>query len=441
MNPCLTKFMKSPFKLSSNLDLGTILKIILLFLIFGFFKGIAYIAPLGIAKFLNSSQVYGEFEYAINIGTMLTSFFLAGLLGSYGYFVLKNNDIHLKSIFHAHFFILTFFLLLVSLLYPKILSNSIFGAIIIAVTFADQILISGILKGNERNNMAIIVDTGIYLIMFAIVILLSLNFISYSHKLWHLSLLTFLCSIAFLYHLPKCKNILNLDTKTIITVYKFGGFVLLTGPLLVLIANSTRVFIEYFTTYADVGKYSLHFRFAALSLIFYRVLSILIFKKLFISKHKDLDKIFSFLVLGIFFFNLFLFFFAPGLIYHINPAFSKYISGDSKLFLLCFFQITFWINISLFESAFPRENKVKDFIVLLIFFAFLFITTLWIVNKAGYLNLELILIINNTILFLVFFGQQKILKDINIRYTLTTNLHSLIGVVYFCSVFYFYYFK
>jgi hypothetical protein len=167
----------------------------------------------------------------------------------------------------------------------------------------------------------------------------------------------------------------------------------------------------------------------------------LIFKKLFISKHKDLDKIFSFLVLGIFFFNLFLFFFAPGLIYHINPAFSKYISGDSKLFLLCFFQITFWINISLFESAFPRENKVKHFIVLLIFFAFLFITTLWIVNKAGYLNLELILIINNTILFLVFFGQQKILKDINIRYTLTTNLHSLIGVVYFCSVFYFYYFK
>jgi O-antigen/teichoic acid export membrane protein len=431
--------LKNLYNLYLKGNLRAIKRIIVLFFVFGLFKSIAYFAPLGMSKTIDSSETFGEFEYALNLGLMFTGVFSAGLLGAYGYFILKNNHSQLKPIFHFHFITLTALLLVISIINLDILSNNYFGAVIIGIAFADQILIAGILKGEGRNNLAIIIDTGLYIIMAVLVLLMLKNIIEFTHEIWYLSLLLYLFSTSLFYHLPRSKKIFQLDFYSILSVYKFGGLVLLTGPLLVLLASSTRLFINYFSDLENVGIYSIYFRVAAFVLIIYRVVGILLFRSFFVSKHEILDKRYSLLIFALLLFNCLSFFLLPQFLSLINSPFSQAISDNWQLYLLCLFQVSFWINISLFESAFQRENKLKKFILLLIIAVFVLVGTLFLLNKLNLLNLKSIVIINTLIIFLVFYGQQFILKKINITYPKTVRIHSLAGVIYVVAIFFIYF--
>lgn len=414
-------------------------RIIALVFVFGLFKSIAYIAPLGMAKTIDSSKTFGEFEYVMNLGLMFTGVFSAGLVGAYGFFILKNNRNQLKPVFHSHFVALTALLLFISLVNTDLLSNNYFGAVILGVAFADQILIAGILKGEGRNNLAVIIDTGIYIIMAALVLLLITSVIEFTSQLWHASILFYLFITSLIYHLPRSKSIFSLDFKTILSIYKFGGLVLLTGPLLVLLASSTRLFIEYFSDFSDVGIYSVYFRVAAFVLIIYRVAGILLFRSFFVSEHEVLDKRYSILIFALLIFNLFFFFMLPKFLWLIDSPFSQSILDNWQLYLLCLFQVSFWINMSLFESAFQRENRLKKFILLLIVFSIVLIGVLLLLNSLNVLNLELIVIVNTLVIFFVFYGQQFLLKQINISYPRTMKVHSLSGVLYVVSIFFIYF--
>jgi len=411
-------------------NIGTIKKLFSLLIVFGIFKSLAFIAPLGIQEVLNSDKLYGEFEYRFNLGQTLTGIFSMGLVGAYGYFILKTGQKKLIPIFHFHFLALTALLCLITVLFPSLIANTYFGAAILGVAFADQILISGILKINGFNKWAVVIDTGVYIIMGTLVLLALSNTVDYSKELWHSAILFCLVATSLLFHLNRAKNFNKISRKDILSVYKFGGLVLIIGPLLVLVTSSTRLYIEHYTTFAEVGVYSYYFRLASFILIIFRVFGIMLFKKFFIENHQKLDRVYSLIMIGLFLLNTFMFFILPMALEGRYAKFDDTFETHSSLFLLCMFQITFWINVSLFEPIFQRENKLLWLILLLISSIAILIVAFYIFNMFDLLTLNAIVIINTVVIYLLFFGQQMVLKKAKVSYPRTTLAHIGIGVVY-----------
>ena len=101
--------------------------ILSLIIIFGGLKFLVYFAPLSLSSLLNSDVVFGKFEYSFNLGQSLTGIFALGLASAYAYFVLKNKRFELKPLFHLHFIVLVFLLILFVLIldlhtYPILVS-------------------------------------------------------------------------------------------------------------------------------------------------------------------------------------------------------------------------------------------------------------------------------------------------------------------------------
>lgn len=398
--------------------------------VFAIFKSFAFFAPLGVQEVLGSDSLFGQFEYTFNLGQTLTGLFSVGLVGSYGYFVLKQKKDELKPIFHFHFVVLTVVLSSITLVFPSLLNDNYFGAIILGVAFADQILISGILKVEGRNNLSVIIDTGVYIVMGLMILFALGKVINFSQQLWHLLVLLSLVATTIFYHLNHSKHIRSVNKTEILKVYKFGGLILIAAPLIVLLTSSTRLYIEYYLDFSDVGIYSFYFRIASLILIIYRVFGILLFRKFFIEEHNKLDTYYSLIIVGLFLVNCLIFLILPLILSGRYDKWDETYSEHSGLFLLCLFQITFWINAALFEPIFQRENKMNQFILLIIIVLITMFISFISLVPLNLLSINNIVIINSLSIFLFFIGQQLILRKGGIFYRKTMYTHISLGSIY-----------
>jgi O-antigen/teichoic acid export membrane protein len=211
-----------------------------------------------------------------------------------------------------------------------------------------------------------------------------LGILDFSFYVWNLALITFLVLTSIFIHLAAIKDSKLNNQQEFKDVYKFGGLISVAGPLLVLITASTRIYIEYFLTKEIVGLYSYFFRIASVALIFSRVFIILMYRKLFTSNHEDLDSKFSKLIYLIFLLNGAIFFLAPFMLSQILPVFGENWEENKSLFLLCLFQIVFWVTSSLFEPLIQRENKLKGFILILLLCNILLLALLFINDFFNY---------------------------------------------------------
>lgn len=421
--------MKNKLTAFTQNHISQIKGLIGLLVVFLILKSVAYFAPLLLIQII-SPILYGEFEYSLNLGVILVGLFSFGLPSAYAYFVMKNKRTDLIPIFHLHFILLAFLLLISLLIYPSLLSNSVFGALIIGVAMSDQILVSNMLKANGRNIISVVVDTGIYLVLGVLVFLGLAEYISFTKELWFLSILITHLLFVIIVHARGIQKIKEISKASIIELYSFGLLILITAPLLTLITNSTRIYIEYFNDISEVGFYSFYFRLAAILLVIYRVLYILLFRKLFLENHVKLDLYFTIIIglLGIA---------SLGLVLVLNSPLSTYIvSSDSPyypyyhLLPMMFFQVIFWINASFFEAILIREKQVKQFILLLVIILTVLLSTFQLISVYWELSLKLIVIINTWAIFILFLGQQYILIRKKIYYKKTIILHLVFGMIY-----------
>ncbi|MFV8226337.1 hypothetical protein [Christiangramia aquimixticola] len=412
-------------------------RIVSLIFVMGLLKSLVYIAPLGINEVVDSIKDFGTFEYALNLGQTLMGLFSMGFAGTYAYFILKLGKVNLKPIFHFHFILLTSLLVLTALLIPGVLGNIYFGAIVLGVAFGDQILLSGVVKLSGKNKTSVFLDTGVYIIMTLIAVGAYFDLFNFSLKLWFSSVLLLLVLTSVFYHFKNLDNWQKINKEDVYEVYKYGGLIVIAGPLLVLITSNTRLYIEYFSTFENVGLYSFFFRLTSMVLIFYRVFGILLFRKIFVDDHIILDKYYSLIIAGLFIFNLFLFFGLPYLLMGRYEQFTETYESNRFLFLLCFFQVSFWINSSLFEPILQRENKMKFFIFLLLVFLFLMLVSLFLLDFSNLITLESIVWLNAFIIFLLFMGQHWILWNNKIIYKKSLIAHSIIGITFLSTLFYF----
>ena len=294
-------------KILNLLTSGKLKKLVSLLFVFGLLKSLVYFAPFALNKQLHSISTFGEFEYSLNVGQTLMSVFSMGFASAYAYFTLKRNEAKYIPIFHGHFLLITCSLLLVSIFNPKILTNLFFGSVIIAVALAEQLFLSSILKVKNKNNASVIVDTGVYIILTLVLVLNYFKIIPFSFELWFSSILLSLVVTSFIYHLPNINGIKHLTRKEFTEVYKYGLLIIISGPIVYMLTNNTRLFIDFFGTKEEIGIYSLLFRISSFSLIFYRIIGILLYKKFFIDNVQSLDIKYTLILGSVFGINLILF--------------------------------------------------------------------------------------------------------------------------------------
>lgn len=399
-----------------------------LIIVFVILKSIAYFSPLFLSQQI-SPLFYSEFEYSVNLGVILIGFFSFGLPSAYAFFVMKNKREDLLPLFHLHFTILAFLLVITTLILPSLLSNNIFGGFIIGAAMADQVLVANILKAKGRNNLSVVVDTGVYIVLGVLVILIISGFIGFTKELWFLSILIAYSIFAVKMHVLKINKINEIRKTSIIELYGFGLLIFITAPLITLLTNSTRVYIEYFNDISDVGFYSFYFRLAAIVLIIYRVLYILLFRKIFMENHDKLDKYFV-IILSL------LGFFALTFAIVFNAVISNFIVKKSvyndhhDLLPLILFQVIFWINTAFFEGILIRERQLKQFILVLVIQLAIMLIIMHLTRTYGLLSLRSIVIINTWAIFCLFLGQQFILIRKKIFYKKTIIIHLFFGMIY-----------
>lgn len=413
----------------------TIKSMILLFIVFVFFKSLVYFAPLFINELVDSIEEFGRFEYSLNFGQTFAGVFSMGFASAYAFFVLTKKKDFVKPVFHLHFSILTVVLALVSLIIPTLLSNVYFGACILGVAFANQLFLVSVLKLRGRNKTAVVLDSVVYITMFIIAITIYLNVFSFSLELWFGSILFILVLTTLLFHLKNINGIKKIKKTVFKEVYYYGFWIIIASPLLFLITSNTRLYIGYFSTYEDVGLYSLYIRTSSVVFILSRVFGIMLFRKMFVENHRVLDKYYAIISLVYLFFNALVFFVLPYILIGRNSDFTITFNENNDLFIICLFQITFWIHTSFFEPIIQRENKMKQFIIVLIIDLFLMIVTLFVWNHFSSLRLIDIVIINTLFIFILFFGQQLILLRLNIFYKKTMLIHIGIGILFIVSIF------
>ncbi|WP_066759170.1 MATE family efflux transporter [Crocinitomix algicola] len=397
--------------------------------IFMVLKSVAYFAPLILSQ-IATTFVYGEFEYSLNIGLILISVFSFGLPGSFAYFVMKHKRDELIPVFHWHFVILSVLITLPVIFFPSLLSNNWYGALVIGVALADQALVSAILKSSGKNAFSVVIDTGIYLVLGALITLDLLNILAFSKELWFLTILiVFNIFVAFT-HYSKLNGISKVSKKAIRELYGFGFLILLSGPLIMLVTNSTRIYLEQFLGLESVSIYSFYFRVATLLLIIYRVSYILLFRKIFLEEHKKLDLWITIIMIMIgvsgvvltllFYFDILGYFFNIDNIYKSN----------FHLLPLVVFQTFFWINSAFLEGLIVRERLLRKFVLVIFSFLTLLVSYLYVYSQYYVLTIQHIIIANTLIIFGMVLGQYFILAQKKIYYRKSLVLNISIALVY-----------
>lgn len=394
-------------------------------LVFGSIKIISFLSPLFLKNLINSNILYGQFEYSLSLGQILASLICMGFSSTYAYFIVIQNKNALKPIFHLHFLIFISLCFVTAILYPKILDNLYFGAFVIAILLADQIFMSATLKLAERNNSSVLIDSLIYFNLAIILVLTKIEVINFNNKIWHQSILLLLIIIGVVYHLRNLDGIKNLKFKYFKELYGYAGLILISTPLLYMINSGTRIYIEWLLDFDKVGTYSYFFRIASFSLIFYRITTILLYKKIFTSEIKILDSYFQRLSIFLLSLNIVTYLFLKYGYSYLN--FLPSLDLNENIILLCLFQINFWVNTALLESIIQRENKVKHFILLLLTVNILMIGSYYFMKYYEILTISKIISWNVAAIFLVFLGQIYILKRTAFFKKLLI-IHSITGI-------------
>ena len=418
-------FIKSNKKIAKSL-----LKLLIVFI---FFKVLTFLSPILVNEIIDSVTEYGEFELSLNLAQALTGVFAMGFPAAYAYFVITLKRKNVKSIFHLHFLILSSILCLVSLLIPSLLSNIYFGSFILGTALANQIFLSSVLKLNNQNIIAVILDSGVFIILSVLVILDYLNIINFTLNLFFVANLMLLF-FTLIYHLKNIKGFEYININVVKEIYAYGILVVISAPILVLITASSRLYIGYFLSIEDVSIYSIFIRITSVIFILSRVFAIMLYRKMFAETHEKLDKIYSTILVIYLIVVTIIYLLLPNVLFGRYEVFTNYYIQNSSLFLLCLFQVTFWINTSLFEPIIVRENKILQFILLLVIVFVLMISCLFLINQQGKLSLNSLVIVNTFAIFFLFCGQIQIIKRQIIFYKRTFFVHLFTGFLFILTL-------
>ena len=377
-------------------------------------KGITFLVPILLADILTKND-FGMLEYALaGVGMLLNSIISLGVPGAYPYFILRKKEKNIEEGFSLHPLWLLFTFLLNLLFYHSFnfYGIEIYMAVNISYIIAVQKFYSTILKSQEKINKAVLLEAGIYLILFSFLLgyffnLIQPNIFNISKAI--LSYALFWVSYS-LYKFHKVnKNQIFIKYKKIIS---FSIHLLLSSSFLFLLTVSGRILSKYFFDYESAGTYGFYFRLSAIVVLIYQVISVRYFKDLYTKSTSKLDFYFSSFYLFIFTLSILLYF----LSLYIMPYFSNYFketySENRVVFFILFCQMTMWISSALNSSIVDREGlaKANNWYFLLLFI----ISIVVLYFYRNYLDLLSLTFILYSIFFIANITQFIVLRSKNI---------------------------
>jgi len=369
-------------------------------IVFTLSKSTVYLAPLIVAEIL-SKEDFGILEYALaGLGMVINTLINLGVPSAYPYFKLKNNNIAVDNVFNFHYiWLLGFFIISQVCYYTFNFDLSYFIALNVAFVISNQLYISTQLKTKEKISIAVLFDSGVYVVILLFVVLSYLKIVTPSIQV----ISNLVQCYAILYVFYAIYQFLKIDFKEFFNNYHSVlaySFPVLIGSLLIyFLTVSGRILIEFFLNdYELVGIYAFYFRLSAVIVMVHQVINIVFFKKMYQLNPKVLDHYFSICFGGLYIISISAFVVAP----YILPYFSEFYETTKNAykgvyFLLCS-QMVFWIATALFSNIIDREKLAnknnKLFVILLITFLFI----LWMLKSS--LSIELFTLIHMIVVFL-----------------------------------------
>mgnify|MGYP000212227910 CR=1 FL=1 len=394
---------------------------------FALAKGVVFLAPLLVAEILSKDD-FGILEYALaGLGMLLNTFVNAGVPAAYPYFKLKEKEIQVHNAFDLHYIWLFTFFVVTQISYITIgFSIHYYIALNVAYIISNQIFISTQLKTNEKISFAVYIDSGVYIILLLFYI--SSYFGIIKPEIYKLSQIIF--CYALIYGLLALSKLKVLATPNLLANYKkilsYSIHVLIGGLLIYFITVSGRILIEYFIKdFEKVGVYAYYWRLSAVVVMFYQVINIAFFKKMYTINPKTLDTYFALCFLVLTVISVIGFCSTPLFMSEFSTYFASTIVEYRLIYFLLSIQMIFWIATALLSNIIDREKLAFRNNPLFIGLLMVFITVLFILKDS--LTLEIFTLTHMIVVFIAALIQIITLSKKKIFFT--KSFLSLIAVM------------
>ncbi|WP_225035908.1 oligosaccharide flippase family protein [Winogradskyella sp. SM1960] len=323
-------------------------------------KALVYFTPLLLADVLSTSD-YGILEYALaGLGVIVNTLINLGVPGAYPYFIIREKKDNLKTGFSLHpiVLLLPFIINQLAFLFLS-LDVNFYLAFNISYIIANQIFYSTQLKSHEKSSYAVILDSGIYIILF-------LFFIGYETGLFEPSITAinrivlvyalFYAVIGVLRYVKSEKQNITSHYKTIL---KFSVHLLISTFLIFLITTSGRILVEFFFGFDEVGIYAFYFRLAAIVVMIHQIINIAFFKKIYTFSPLILDQYFYKFFFIIAALSIVIYFVSPFVVSEFSNFFNDTFETYKSIYFLLSAQMIMWIASALNSNIIDRENSAK----------------------------------------------------------------------------------
>lgn len=330
-------------------------------LVFALAKGVVYFTPLLLADHLSKID-FGILEYALaGLGMLVNTVINLGVPASYPYFILKRKNTFLENAFSLHPVVLVIPFLVNQILFFLFgLNTSFYLAFNVSYIIANQLFYSTQLKSHERPIPAVLLDSGIY-----IVLLCSVLFLGFGNTHIDISLINFVVFFyALVYVFFAIHKLIKAEKKYIFKKYykilKFGFHLLISTFIIFLITTSGRILVELFFDFELVGVYAFYFRLSAIVVMIHQIINITFFKKIYTLDPRVLDKYFNLFFIFIFILSICCFSIAPFVLKYFSEYFIQTFGSNKDVYFLLSAQMVMWIGTALNSNIINRENLAAN---------------------------------------------------------------------------------
>ncbi|WP_417859711.1 lipopolysaccharide biosynthesis protein [Winogradskyella sediminis] len=323
-------------------------------------KALVYFTPLLLADVLTTSD-YGILEYALaGLGVIVNTLINIGVPGAYPYFIIREKKDNLKTGFSLHplVLLLPFVINQFAFLYLS-LDVNFYLAFNISYIIANQIFYSTQLKSHEKASYAVVLDSGIYIILF-------LFFIGFKTGALVPSITVinrFVLAYALFYVFMGIIRFIKSEKQNIIdhykTILRFSVHLLISTFLIFLITTSGRILVEFFFGFDEVGIYAFYFRLAAIVVMIHQIINIAYFKKIYTFSPLILDQYFYKFFLIISVLSITIYFISPFIVGEFSNFFNDTFETYKGVYFLLSAQMIMWIASALNSNIIDRENSAK----------------------------------------------------------------------------------
>ncbi|WP_242120111.1 polysaccharide biosynthesis protein [Aestuariivivens sediminicola] len=340
--------------------------------VFSLAKATVFFTPLLLADVL-SKEAFGILEYALaGLGMVVNSIINLGVPGAYPYFILRQKALRFQDAFKLHPLILLIpFILNQILFYVFDLNINFYLAFNVSYIIANQTFYSTRLKSHEKSVFAVIMDSGLYILLLLYYLLFTLNILKINIVNINITIQLY-CYLYILYGVYKFYQI---DKNEILFRYKqilkFSSHLLISTFLIFLITTSGRILIELFFDFSQVGIYAYYFRLSAIVVMIHQIVNIAFFKKIYTANPIKLDNYYFVFFVMIFLISMVTYLIAPLVLNHFSSFFNDTYNDNKAIYFLLSVQMVMWIATALNSNIIDRENLTSKnnpkFIALIIF--------------------------------------------------------------------------